>query len=107
MTARRIPSVSSLSPVNSPERFSLDELRTHLHYDHRDADSIPFHYRQQFRSWDSRLGILHDSKRVFDQLAPGDYDVVIRTKESAGEMKILEYNHQGSTRLHHRSGRES
>ena len=29
--------------------INLDELRRHLHYDHRRNDSIPFHYRQFFK----------------------------------------------------------
>lgn len=77
---------------------SLDELRRHLHYDHRDADSIPFHYRQQFRSWERDWGFCVP-KRLYDQLAPGDYEVEIRTKESPGTLKILEYEHQGSLDL--------
>jgi aminopeptidase-like protein len=73
----------------------LDELRRHLHYDHRDDDSIPFHYRQQFRSWSRDWGFCLP-KRIFDQLVPGDYEVVIRTAEASGAVKILEYKHQGS-----------
>lgn len=74
---------------------SLDELRRHLHFDHRDKDSIPFHYRQQFRSWTRDWGFCVP-KRLFDQLAPGDYEVVIRTREAPGTLKILELKHQGS-----------
>ena len=74
---------------------SLDELRPHLHFDHRHDDSIPFHYRQQFRSWARDWGFCLP-KRVFDQLTPGDYEVVIRTVESPGSVKILEYKHQGA-----------
>ena len=74
---------------------SLEELKKHLHYDHRDPDSIPFHYRQQFRSWSRDWGFCLP-KRLYDQLSPGDYHVVIRTAESHGEMKILEYTHSGS-----------
>ena len=73
---------------------SLEELRRHLHYDHRQNDSIPFHYRQQFRSWSRDWGFCMP-KRLFDQLAPGDYEVVIRTTEAPGAVKILEYKHQG------------
>jgi aminopeptidase-like protein len=73
----------------------LDELRPHLHFDHRHDDSIPFHYRQQFRSWARDWGFCLP-KRVFDQLTPGDYEVVIRTVESPGSVKILEYKHQGA-----------
>jgi aminopeptidase-like protein len=74
---------------------SLDDLRRHLHYDHRHDDSIPFHYRQQFRSWSRDWGFCIP-KRIFDQLVPGDYEVVIRTAEAPGAVKILEYKHQGS-----------
>jgi aminopeptidase-like protein len=77
---------------------SLDELRRHLHYDHRNEDSIPFHYRQQFRSWERDWGFCIP-KRLFDQLAPGDYEVVIRTREAPGALKILEYKHPGSLDL--------
>lgn len=74
---------------------SLEELRRHLHYDHRDDDSVPFHYRQQFRSWSRDWGFCLP-KRIFDQLIPGDYEVVIRTAEAPGAVKILEYKHHGS-----------
>lgn len=73
---------------------SLEELRRHLYYDHRDDDSIPFHYRQQFRSWSRDWGFCIP-KRVHDQLAPGDYQVELRTVESPGAVKILEYRHEG------------
>ena len=75
---------------------SFDELRKHLHYDHRDPGSIPFHYRQFFRSWQRDWGFCLP-KRVYDDLTPGDYDVVIRTAEAPGELKILEYVHRGSS----------
>jgi aminopeptidase-like protein len=77
---------------------SLEELRRHLHYDHRDEDSIPFHYRQQFRSWIRDWGFCMP-KRIFDRLVSGDYQVVIRSTEAPGAMKILEYKHQGSLDL--------
>ncbi len=87
-------SVIALS-ANFEGIVGLEELKKHLHYDHRDPDSIPFHYRQQFRSWNRDWGFCVP-KRLFDQLSPGDYKVVIRTTESHGEMKILEYTHSGS-----------
>ncbi len=74
---------------------NLEGLRPHLHYDHRNDDSIPFHYRQQFRSWTRDWGFCMP-KRLYDQLVPGEYEVVIRTAEAPGELKILEYKHQGS-----------
>lgn len=74
---------------------SLEELKRHLYYDHRHDDSIPFHYRQQFRSWLRDWGFCLP-KRLFDQLTPGDYEVLIRTAEAPGVVKILEYKHEGS-----------
>ena len=76
-------------------KVSLEVLKSHLHYDHRDPDSIPFHYRQQFRSWSRNWGFCLP-KRIFDQLVPGEYEVIIRTAETPGAMKILECKHQGA-----------
>ena len=76
-------------------KVSLEVLKSHLHYDHRDPDSIPFHYRQQFRSWSRDWGFCLP-KRIFDQLVPGEYEVIIRTVETPGAMKILECKHQGA-----------
>ncbi len=77
---------------------SLEELRHHLHYDHRYDDSLPFHYRQQFRSWSRDWGFCIP-KQLFDQLSPGSYEVLIRTAETPGAMKILEYKHAGAQDL--------
>src|SRR5579863_3135632 len=76
--------------------LSLEELKRHLYFDSRDDGSIPFHYRQQFRSWSRDWGFCLP-KRVFDELVPGNYEVVIRTSESPGSVKILEYKHSGSS----------
>ena len=76
-------------------RVSLDELRKHLYYDHRYDDSIPFHYRQQFRSWARDWGFCMP-KTLYDQLTPGEYDVEIQTNEGPGMLKILEYTHSGT-----------
>ncbi len=80
---------------NFSGRVDLEELRRHLHYDHRYEDSIPFHYRQQFRSWERDWGFCVP-KRVFDPLTLGSYHVLIRTREAPGALKILEYKHTGT-----------
>jgi aminopeptidase-like protein len=64
---------------------SLEELKRHLHFDHRNDDWIPYHYRQQFRAWARDWGFCVP-KRFFDGLTPGDYEVVIETAEGPGEM---------------------
>lgn len=77
-------------------RVSHEELQKHLYYDHRNPDSIPFHYRQFFRSWQRDWGFCLP-KQIWDELTHGDYDVLIRTEEAPGEMKVLEYVHRGSS----------
>jgi len=74
----------------------LEELRRHLHYDHRYEDSVPFHYRQFFRSWQRVWGFCL-TKKTYDSFKPGNFEIVIRTKESPGVMKILEYKHAGAS----------
>lgn len=74
----------------------LEELKRHIHFDHRNSDSIPFHYRQQFRSWERDWGFCMPKSAV-DALTPGKYTVRIRTREGPGSVKILEYRHHGAT----------
>lgn len=70
-------------------KVEREELRRHLHYDHRYDDSLTFHFRQQFRSWDRDWGFCVP-KRLYDALEPGEYEVVLETEESEGLLKILE-----------------
>ena len=76
-------------------RVSLDELKKHLHYDHRYDDSIAFHFRQQFRSWQRDWGFCIP-KKLYDDLPDGGYDVVIETEESDGVLRMLELTHHGA-----------
>lgn len=75
-------------------RLSLDDLRPHLHYHHEHPDAIPFHYRQQFRSWQRDWGFCLP-RRLYDNLAPGEYDVSLRTREAPGTLKVLTFDHPG------------
>ncbi|MDN3555235.1 DUF4910 domain-containing protein [Halomonas maura] len=75
-------------------RVSREELREHLHFDHRYDDSIPFHFRQLFTSWKRDWGFCVP-KAFFDSLAPGDYDVLIDTEEVPGTLRVLEYHLAG------------
>ena len=70
-------------------RVSREELRRHLHYDHRYPDSIPFHFRQLFRIWQRDWGFCVP-RTLHDALEPGDYDVLIETEESPGMLRMLE-----------------
>ncbi len=75
-------------------KVPLEALRGHLHYDHRYSDSLTFHFRQQFRTWDRDWGFCVP-KDLFDALEPGDYDVRIVTREAPGVLKTLVGSHPG------------
>lgn len=72
----------------------LDELKRHLHYDHRYDEAVPFHFRQLFRSWDRDWGFCVP-KSLYDALEPGDYHVTIRTAEEPGTLRMLEWDLPG------------
>lgn len=74
-----------------------DELRRHLHYDHRYDDSLPFHFRQQFRSWQRDWGFCVP-RRLYDELPEGDYSVSIRASEQPGYLSMLEWTLPGRTK---------
>ncbi|WP_162500869.1 DUF4910 domain-containing protein [Modicisalibacter coralii] len=73
---------------------SREELRRHLHYDHRYPEAIPFHFRQLFRSWDRDWGFCVP-RTFFDSLAPGEYRVTIETREAPGTLRVLDYTLEG------------
>jgi aminopeptidase-like protein len=75
-------------------RVDCEELKGHLHFDNRYDDAIPFHFRQMYRPWEREWGFCV-TKRFYDSLGPGEYEVVIETRESEGTLKLLEYTHQG------------
>jgi aminopeptidase-like protein len=76
-------------------RVTREELRHHLYYDHRFPDSLPFHYRQQFRSWSRDWGFCVP-QAFYDQLAPGDYDVVLETHEERRPLRMLDLRLAGT-----------
>ncbi len=72
----------------------LAELQLHLHFHHDHPDAIPFHYRQQFRSWERDWGFCVP-RRLYQSFEPGTYEVSIRTEESPGTLKVLSHEHAG------------
>jgi aminopeptidase-like protein len=75
--------------------LTLEELKSHLHFDRRDPDSIPYHFRQNYRPWDRDWGFCVTQK-FYDSLASGEYQVVIETKESEGYLRVAECTLKGS-----------
>lgn len=76
-------------------KVSREVLQEHLHYDHRYSDSLTFHFRQLFRSWDRDWGFCVPED-LYDALEPGEYDVRIVTQEASGVLKVLVGTHTGS-----------
>jgi aminopeptidase-like protein len=74
---------------------SVDELKAHLHYDHRYDDSLTFHFRQLFRSWDREWGFCVP-KTLYDSLKDGAYHVRIVTREEPGVLKAAVATHAGA-----------
>lgn len=76
-------------------KVELEELKRHLHYDHRSDGAIPYHFRQEYRCWDRTWGLCIP-KALYDMLEDGEYEIEIRTKESRGYLTVLECTHKGS-----------
>ena len=75
-------------------KVDREELRDHLHFDHRYEDAIPFHFRQEYRSWERTWGFCVP-KTFYEALAPGEYEVVIEIEEAPGTLKLLDCTHKG------------
>lgn len=73
---------------------SLEELKKHLHYDARFPNSVPYHFRQNYRPWERDWGFCV-TKDFYDSLSEGNYEVTIQTAESKGYLKVAEHTHQG------------
>lgn len=73
---------------------SLEELKKHLHYDHRHPERIPYHFRQHYRPWERDWGFCV-SQQFFDSLEEGEYHIEIVTEESEGYLKVAEYVKEG------------
>lgn len=76
-------------------KVSREVLKEHLHYDHRYGDSLTYHFRQLFRSWDRDWGFCVP-KDLYHALGPGEYDVRIVTREASGVLKVLVGTHAGA-----------
>jgi aminopeptidase-like protein len=71
---------------------SLDELRPHLHSLPDRPDWIP--YRTTYYADDWGFCLPH---RVYEQLQPGRYHAVVRSRLAPGSMSLAEYVHHGES----------
>ncbi len=74
---------------------SKNELEKHLHYDHRYADAIPYHFRQFYRPWDRSWGFCVP-QTFYDSLHDDSYYVEIKTHETKGNLKVIEHTKKGN-----------
>lgn len=68
-------------------RVPLAELKRHLHFSPRDEEAIPFHFRLQYRPWESDWGFCVP-RRLFDALEDGEYSIELEVERLPGEMKV-------------------
>ena len=80
--------------TNFNSKVTLDELKKHLYYHPKYDDAIPYHYSQSYNSWQRDWGFCV-TKNFYDSLESGEYEVIIETEESEGNLKICEYTHRG------------
>ncbi|MFW6040852.1 MAG: DUF4910 domain-containing protein [Thermoplasmatota archaeon] len=73
---------------------SLEELKKHLYYHPKISEAIPFHFRLNYRPWDSEWGFCI-SKKFYDDLDEGEYYVNIDTDFEDGYLKIAEHHLEG------------
>ena len=71
-----------------------EQLRAHLHYDHRYDHALTFHFRRQYRAWEREWGFCVP-RRLYDELPDGNYTVSIRTREEPGYLRMLEWSLPG------------
>ncbi len=77
-------------------RLSLEELRPHLHFDHRDPEAIPFHFRWQYRPWEQDWGLCLP-RTVYESLGPGEYDVELEVETKPGPLLVATHDLPGRT----------
>ncbi len=85
--------VSPLGVITQSESFSgtvtLDTLKRHLFYAEHAPHAVVYHCQQLYRTGERSWGFCVP-QRLFEALTPGDYQVELVTRRSAGTMKVLD-----------------
>lgn len=74
--------------------ISKSELLDHIHTHPEMPDAIPWHFRQNYRPWDSEWGFCA-RQRTIDALDSEEYEVYIDTEFEDGEMLVGEHHIEG------------
>ncbi len=84
----------SLGVITNSSSFqgnvSKKELIDHLHFAPKRPKAIPYHFRLQYRPWESDWGFCVP-KTLFNSLKPGTYEVVLNTTLEKGKMISREF----------------
>lgn len=75
--------------------MNLEELSNHLMSDPNRPDMIPYHFRNQYRPWESEWGfcLTHNERASLKQ---GNYRVEVKTRFIHSELKMALHTHQGT-----------
>jgi aminopeptidase-like protein len=75
-------------------KISRETLLEHLHTHPDIPEAIPYHFRQNYRPWDSEWGFCA-SQEFVESLNDDEYDVSIDTTFNEGTMKVGEHTVEG------------
>lgn len=90
----------ALGVIGSAETFkgevSLEQLKQHLFYKKDAPDNLVYHcdlyYKPYLKNWGFSVPY-----KFFKELKKGKYEINLQTEHTPGEMKVLEYEHQGKS----------
>ena len=78
-------------------KISKKELIKHIHTAPKRPEAIPFHFRLQYRPWDSDWGFCMPQEK-FDSLENGEYEVKLKTISKPGKMVSREFTIRGESK---------
>ncbi len=78
-------------------KISKEELKEHIHTAPKRPKAIPFHFRLQYRPWDSDWGFCMPQEK-FDFLENGEYEVKLKTILKPGKMVSREFAIRGESK---------
>ncbi len=87
--------ISYSSPYEG--NISREELREHLYFCPHSEEAIPFHFRLNYRPWESEWGFCA-SKKFVDSLDQEEYYVSIKTRFEDGYLKVAEHHLAGQSK---------
>ena len=78
-------------------KLSLSDLKKHLHYNVNDKNALVFHFAQYYRPSNKKYWGFCVTKKFYDSLKKGDYEVIIDIKKYKSTMKVMHYTLKGKS----------